>query len=287
MLKIVGEKLDCQIINGQELAEKINLTTCDNIFDQEIFPSVAVILIGKNPASQLYVNLKKKACEKVRIDFHLYEFPEPYQEEKIIEVIQFLNQDPEINAILVQLPLPSGLDEEKIIRAIDPRKDVDGFHPENLAKIKQGQPMILSPLTLGVDAMISETKVELKNKKIVIFANHDLILEPFKYLYGAHNQVEYVNPDDPQAKEKCHTADILIVAIGRPLYVTNEFIKQGAIVIDIGINKLNNKTVGDVDFENAILKAGFISPVPGGVGPLTIAFLLKNTVTLYYQQKQK
>lgn len=286
MLKIPKDKLGAQIINGALLAENINTQTCAQIFQEKIAPGVAVILVGDNPSSKLYVNLKKKACDKVRIDFHLYEFHDNYSDEQIIEVIQYLNQDSEINAILVQLPLPEKLDESKIINAIAPNKDVDGFHPENLAKIKMGKPSILSPLTLGVDAMIQETKINLENKKIVVLANHDLIAIPFNYLYGQKNIVAYVHPDDLNAQKKCHDADILIVAIGRPQYVNNEFVKHGAVVIDIGINKLGDKTVGDVDFDNVMLKTSFISPVPGGVGPMTIAFLLKNTIDLYHQQNK-
>jgi len=241
---------------------------------------LAAILVGNDKASELYVTLKERACERAEIDFHLYKFDESQTDSEIIEVIKFLNQDPDIDAILVQLPLPEKFDEKEIIKAMDPKKDVDGFHPENILKLQARKPEILSPLALGIDAMIQETKIKLENKKITILSNSEIFAEPFKFLYAKHNQVTGTNLKDPDHKEKCHEADILIVAIGNPKYITNEFVKDQAVVIDVGINDLGDETVGDVDFHNVMLKAGYITPVPGGVGPLTIAYLLKNTIRL-------
>jgi len=283
-MKINGQKFKCQIIDGRRIAERIHAKSCVTIGDESIEPGIAAILIGDDKASNLYVNLKEQACEDVKVNFNLYRFHESQSEEEIIETIKFLNTDPEVNAILVQLPLPSKFNEHKIIEAIDPKKDVDGFHPENLKLLKEGKPEILSPLALGVDAMIKETKIELNDKKIAILSNHEFIAEPFKHLYGENNEVYHVSPKDNDAKDQCHDADILIVAIGQPLEVNNKYIKDDAVVIDIGINKLKDKTVGDVDFNNVMLKASFISPVPGGVGPLTIAFLIQNTIDLFHKQ---
>ncbi|OGF31965.1 hypothetical protein A2223_00775 [Candidatus Falkowbacteria bacterium RIFOXYA2_FULL_35_8] len=285
-MKITGPKLKCQIIDGKYLAEQINLETYKTINSNKIEPGLAVILVGNDPASELYVSLKQRACLNANINFHLYKFDESSSEKEIIEVIKFLNADEETNAILVQLPLPEKFDANKIILSIDQNKDVDGFHPKNIEKIKLGKPTILSPLVLGVDRLIQETKTELNNKIITIFANHEIFAEPFKFLYEKNNKIIFTSLNDHQAQEKCHEADILIVAIGKPKFVNNKFIKDNAIVIDIGINEISGETVGDVDANNVILKASFITPVPGGVGPMTIAYLLKNTLQLFNKQTQ-
>jgi len=214
----------------------------------------------------------------------LYRFDGDYTDKEVIEAIEFLNKDEDITGILVQLPLPEKYDTNAIISAIDPQKDVDGFHPESLKMVKEGHPTILSPLVLGIDGLIMSTNEPLENKVITVLSNHEVFAEPFQFLYGKHNKVFPTTLNDPLWQEKCHNADILIVAIGKPQFIANEVVKQDAIVIDVGINKLDDDTVGDVDFNNVILKAKFISPVPGGVGPMTVAYLMKNLVTLYKQQ---
>lgn len=278
--------MDAKIIDGKSIADQLNLELRAEVKDLEPQPGLAAILIGDDPASQLYVNLKKKACELAGLEFHRYFF-EGFEEDKIIEAIEYLNHDESIHGILVQLPLPKELNTDRIIAAIDPTKDVEGFHPVNLEKLKQGAPAILSPLVLGIQRLIEETKIEVKDKKITILGNHEHLLLPFKFLYGKNNEVVNVTPDDADFKTICHEADILIVAVGRPRFVKNNFIKKDAIVIDVGINNVRGQTVGDVDFEEILLKASFISPVPGGVGPMTIAYLLRNTVKLFNAQTKK
>lgn len=276
--------MNCQIINGLNLAEKIKKKLRKKIIKLPSPPGLAVILIGNDPASKLYVNLKKKACDLVGINFHYYFFDGDYSDEEIIETINFLNNDYEINGILVQLPLPKRYNTDKIIAAINPEKDVDGFHPKTLKALKSQKPTIISPLALGVNEILKEIKEIPQNKIITIFCNHKVFAEPFIYLYGKNNQINIITPQDKKIKEICHKADILIVAIGKARYITNDFIKKDAVVIDIGINKIKDKTIGDVDFDNAILKAKYITPVPGGVGPMTIAMLLQNTYKLYLKQ---
>jgi methylenetetrahydrofolate dehydrogenase (NADP+) / methenyltetrahydrofolate cyclohydrolase len=279
--------MTCQIINGAELADKLKLTLRKKIIDLPTKPSLAAILVGDDPASKLYVNLKKKACDLVDIDFHRYLFDGDYSNEDIIETINFLNKDSDVNGILVQLPLPERYNTDKIIGAIDPQKDVDGFHPATLKSLKANKPAIVSPLALGVDEMLKEVKELPENKTITILCNHKVFAEPFIYLYGKKNKLNVLTPADKKIKETCHEADILIVAIGKPKFIKNDFIKKDAIVIDIGINKVKDKTVGDVDFDNAMLKAKYITPVPGGVGPMTIAMLLENTYQLFLKQQSK
>ena len=282
-MQVTGIKLNGQIIDGRALAEKINLETRRQIVEEKLAPELAMILIGDNQASQLYINLKKQACEAVGIESHRYLFDDSATENEILDTIDFLNQDNTINGILIQLPLPEKFAEAKLIERLDPKKDVDGFHPENLRLLTADKPYIKSPLVLGIEALIAETKVDLTNKKIVILSNSPVFAEPFKAVYR-HNEIVSITRNDENVKKICHEADILIVAIGEANFITTDFIKDNAILIDVGINKLDGKTVGDVDFDNAMLKASFISPVPGGVGPMTIAYLLRNTVELYKKQ---
>lgn len=275
-----------QIIDGKALSQRLEDEARREVAKLDPKPGLAVILVGDDPASELYVRLKKDACDYADIDFNLYEIEPGSTDEEIIEVIKFLNSDPQVNSILVQLPLPEGHDTDAVIASIAPEKDVDGFHPENLKLLKSGKPRVLSPLALGIDAMIKETEVKLEGLNITILSNHSVFAEPFNYLYGKENTVISLIPEDENIKEKCHKADILIVAIGRAQEISSDYVKKDAVVIDVGINKVKDETIGDVDFENVMLKAGFISPVPGGVGPMTVATLLKNVVQLYKDQRK-
>lgn len=266
------------ILNGKQIAENFYKKFKKQLSDKKLEPGLAAILVGEDKASHLYVKLKKQACEHCGINFHKYLFTEKDSEKDVIDSINFLNQDPETQGILVQLPLPEKFNTKKIIQAIDPAKDVDGFHPENLKLLKAGKPQIISPLGLAVHELLKETKTELKDKKITILCNSELIAEPIKYLLGKNNHLEILHKDSKNLKTKLKQADILIVAIGEPKFVTLDMIKKDAIVIDIGINKLKKETIGDVDFDNVMMKTSFITPVPGGVGPMTIAMLLRNLI---------
>jgi len=271
-----------KIIDGQRLAEKIRQEIKQEIRAKKLKPGLAVILIGDDPASQLYVAKKKKAAKEVGIEFHQYLMDKDTKKEEIIEAIDFLNNDPEIDAILVQLPLPEHLDTDKIIANIDPRKDVDGFHPKNIQDLLNNQALIIPGLPLGILKLLESTKEDLVGKKAAIISKSQVFCQPMeKILLDKKMAVEIIRPDDKNLKNKCLEADALIVSCGRPFIIGADMVKQGAIIIDVGTNKIdNNYVVGDVDYSGVFDKVKFITPVPGGVGPMTVAMLLYNTMQL-------
>ncbi len=269
-----------KIIDGKALSEEILFDIRKKVAQQKLKIGLAAILVGDDPSSHLYVKLKKQACDKCDIGFHRYLFDKKYSTEEIIQTIDFLNKDEEVNGILVQLPLPAGLDTDQIIAAIDPRKDVDGFHPTNVAKLEQCQAKIISPLVLGIVELIKSTGEEIKSKKIAILCNHKIFGKPFSCFYGTDNEINVVTLEDENYAEIVKEADVLIVSIGHANFIKEDMIKQDAIVIDVGINKINGEIVGDVNFDDVIQKVKFITPVPGGVGPMTVAMLLQNLVNL-------
>lgn len=271
-----------EIIDGKQIATEITEKVADEIKANKLQIGLAVILIGNDSASELYVKLKKKACIKVGIDFHLYRFPDNTNTDEVIEAIKFLNEDRDINAILVQLPLPKELDTKKIIAAIDPKKDVDGFHPINIQKYINGEIDFLPGLNEGINILLASTKQDLTNKKICILANSDEFAEPLeKYFTNQGLNTKHIHLADPDWTDRVKEADILITAVGKALLITKDNIKEDAIIIDVGTNRLTKNTiVGDVDFESVCDKCSYITPVPGGVGPMTIAMLLKNSVRL-------
>jgi methylenetetrahydrofolate dehydrogenase (NADP+)/methenyltetrahydrofolate cyclohydrolase len=241
---------------------------------------LAIILVGNDPASKLYVRLKQKACEHSGANFHKYLFDADAKEEQILETINFLNKDDETNGILVQLPLPDGFNEEKILSAIAIKKDIDALNPINQQALITGEAKIISPLAKSVEQLILNTNEQLAGKKIVVFANHPPLFNAIKFLFP-NNDVEYASPAQPNWQEATKAADVLIVCVGRPNFINEQHIKSNTIIIDIGINKsASGKTVGDVDFDSVKNIAGRITPVPGGVGPMTIAMLLKNLLAL-------
>jgi len=269
-----------KIIDGKKLSEEILAEIYKEVRLRKTKPGLAAILIGEDPSSHLYVKLKKTACEKCDILFHKYLFEDEYKTEDIIDVINFLNKDEETQGILVQLPLPAGLDTDKIISSIDPTKDVDGFHPENLKKLKTCNHKIASPLILGIMELIKSTGEQIENKNICILCNHKIFGEPFHCFFSKSNTITIVTPKDKHFKDAVKGADVLIVSIGKKKFINKEMIKEDAIIIDVGINKTKNGVVGDVDFKDVLKKVKFITPVPGGVGPMTVAMLLKNLVLL-------
>ena len=269
-----------KIIDGKKLSEEILADICKQVRHKKVQPGLAAILIGDDPSSHLYVKLKKAACEKCDINFHRYLFENDYKTQDIIDVINFLNNDEDVNGILVQLPLPKGLDTDKIIAAIDPQKDVDGFHPENLKKLKNCDNKIVSPLIGGIMELIKATGEKIANKNICILCNHKIFGEPFHCFFDKSNTIKIVTLKDKDYKKAVSEADVLIVSIGKPKFIKQNKIKDGAIIIDVGINKVKEKVVGDVDLKAVIKKVKFITPVPGGVGPMTVAMLLKNLISL-------
>lgn len=277
--------MSAKILNGNLLAEEILV----NLYQDKKFlskvPSLAVVLVGNDPASHLYVKLKEKAAKKVDIHFNKYLFDEDASEEEIIKTIEFLNKDEDINAILVQVPLPKHLDQKKVIASIDPKKDVDGFHPENQEKLLAGKPYLIPGLDLGIIELIKSSQKNLENKKCTVICNTALFGESLKQnLLEYKIETEVCNPDEYIENKELQNADIIIIAIGQAKWLKKEMIKKDAIIIDVGINKVDGKIVGDIDFLDLKEKAGFISPVPGGVGPMTVACLLENTFNLALKQ---
>lgn len=268
-------------IDGKYLSENILREIYQEIKKNQLQLSLAAILVGDDPASRLYVNLKKKACEQCGIMFNNYYLSASATEQQVIDAIEFLNQDPAITGILVQLPLPKKFNESKIMATIKPEKDVDGFHPFNLACLEQGAPTIIPGLALGIMIMIKSTGVNLEGKNAVIVCNSPIFSLPLKYLLAEEKITAYdYRPQNKNLLNELKTADIIIVAVGKEKFIAKEMIKPGAIIIDVGINKTKSgETVGDVDPECAET-AGFISPVPGGVGPMTVAMLLWNLILL-------
>jgi methylenetetrahydrofolate dehydrogenase (NADP+)/methenyltetrahydrofolate cyclohydrolase len=277
-------KKTAQLIDGKNLAEKILLELKGQIAQLNRPPGLAVILIGDDPASKLYVRNKKLACEKVGIVFHSYFcggtcLPN-VTEIEILKAIDFLNNDPTIDGIIVQLPIPQKFNTQKIINRIDPKKDVDGFHPENQKKIITGTAIIIPPLIQAVNAALMATQEELKDKNTIIISKNPIFSEPLKiYLSNQGLKVETVKPDQGLA-DKTKKADILITVVGQKHLIKKNMVKPDAIIIDVGTNLISeNKWTGDVD-QKVTEVAGWLTPVPGGIGPLTVAFLLTNTYQL-------
>jgi len=244
-------------------------------------PNLAIVLIGEREDSMLYVKLKEKEAKKVGIDTHLYKCSESTTEKEIIETIKYLNKDKIINGILIQLPLPKKFNTDKIIREINPNKDVDCFHPDNLKKLNKNN-KIISPVFSVVLYILNDINYNFKNKNICIISNSFIFGNNLaKILKQKSVNITVVKFNDKNLQKITKQADILISAIGKPKVIKKEFIKKGAIIIDIGIYKKGKKVYGDVDFNSVNKKASYISPVPRGVGPITIAMLFKNTFELY------
>lgn len=247
------------------------------------FPCLAVVLVGNDPASKVYVGNKKKACEYCGIKSLEYLLDENTTEEELLSLINVLNNDSAVNGILVQLPLPKHINEEHIINSIVPSKDVDAFHPVNVGKIMIGNPDFLPCTPAGVMEMLKKYNIETCGKDCVIIGRSNIVGKPMAMLMLAANAtVTVCHSKTANIKEKCKNADIIIAAVGKAGFVTADMVKDGAVVIDVGINRNSEgKLCGDVDFESVSQKASYITPVPGGVGPMTIATLMKNTLAAF------
>ncbi len=279
-----------KLIDGKLLAEKIKDGIAAEILGfAGLRPGLAIILVGDRPDSALYVSRKEKQAKTVGIDTHLYRCPENIPQAELISTIKFLNADKSIDAILVQVPLPAGFDTDLIVNTIDPEKDVDGFTKKNLDLLmgESGDTAILPPVYAVIIAMLQSIDCALDSKKVVLLANSDLFegnLAEVLRRQGA--DVALTETNDPNLSAQTSQADILISAIGRPRFITKDMIKDNAIIIDIGITMIDGKPVGDVDFESVKDKAAFITPVPGGVGPVTIAMTFWNTLQMFKKRKQ-
>lgn len=278
----------CKIIDGKQLAESIRAEIAEKVAafraESGIEPCLVAVLVGDDPASQVYVRNKQKACEKAGIESRLVKLPETTTTEELLKLIDELNADRSVHGILVQLPLPKTCDELAVLDAVDPLKDVDAFHPENVGLISQGRPRYLPCTPYGVQQMLVRSGIEIAGKEVVILGRSDIVGKPMSLMLlqkgpEADATVTVCHSRTKNLAEVTRRADILIVAIGRAKFVTADMVKPGATVIDVGINRLDDgKLCGDVDFEAVKDVAGAISPVPGGVGPLTISMLLLNTL---------
>lgn len=246
--------------------------------EQGVSCCLAVIQVGNDPASTVYVGNKKKACAYIGIESESYELPEETTQEELLNLIRRLNEDEKVNGILCQLPLPAHMDEDLVIKAISPEKDVDGFHPENVGALVIGQKGFVSCTPAGIIQLLKRSGIEIEGKHCVIIGRSNIVGKPMALLMLRENATVTVCHSRTKDLQKiCKEADILIVAIGRPRYIGAEYVKEGAVVIDVGIHRNeDNKLCGDVDFDVVEPIASYITPVPGGVGPMTIAMLMNN-----------
>ena len=283
-----------EILDGLSVSQKIKQEIKEEVTkivqSGKKAPYLAAILVGENGASKAYVNSKVKDCKEVGFTSSLLKFPDTICENELLEEIKKLNENEEIDGFIVQLPLPKGIDQEKIIMAIDPKKDVDGFHPENFGKMALEMDSLLPATPFGIMQLLERYNIDTKGKKCVVIGRSRIVGRPMSILMSAKGTdatVTLIHSHTPNIEEYTQKADIVIVALGIPNYLKGEMIKEGAVVIDVGITRVNDDSergyhlVGDVDFEACEKKASFITPVPGGVGPMTRAMLMKNTLLAY------
>jgi methylenetetrahydrofolate dehydrogenase (NADP+)/methenyltetrahydrofolate cyclohydrolase len=273
-----------KIISGKEVSAKVKNEVKEKTLELKnkgIEVGLAVVIVGDDPASRVYVNNKKKACEEVGFTSYEYALPAETTEAELLALVDKLNKDDKVNGILVQLPVPKHINETAVINAISPDKDVDAFHPVNVGKIMIGDYAFLPCTPAGVMELIDSTGVDIAGKSCVVIGRSNIVGKPMSMLLlHRSGTVTICHSKTKNLKEICANADILVAAVGRPNFVTGDMVKEGAVVIDVGINRLENgKLCGDVNYEEAEKKAAFITPVPGGVGPMTIAMLMKNTLT--------
>ena len=267
-------------IDGKQISAQIKDELKERVEKENLEVTLAVIQVGNDPASTVYVGNKKKACEYIGIRSLAYELPEETPEEELLHLIKKLNDRDDVNGILVQLPLPAHMDEDKVIQTISPKKDVDGFHPQSVGALSIGQPGFVSCTPAGVIQLLKRTGVEINGKECVIVGRSNIVGKPMALLMLRENAtVTVCHSHTKDLKEVTKRADILIVAIGKPKFINKEYVKDGAVVIDVGIHRgADGKLCGDVDYDDVAPITYAITPVPGGVGPMTIAMLMNNCV---------
>jgi len=272
-----------QIIDGKTVSLAVKTQVRDAIAEAGIEPCLAVILVGNDPASRVYVNNKKKACAFCGIRSLEYALPEETTQEELLALIDKLNCDPAVNGILCQLPVPKQISEKEVIAKISPKKDVDCFHNENVGRLWTGSYRILPCTPAGVMALLDHYNIDPAGKHCVIVGRSNIVGKPMAALMLARNAtVTLCHSHTADLKAQCLQADILVAAVGKPNFITADMIKDGAVVLDVGINRLpDGKLCGDVAFDDAKEKVSYITPVPGGCGPMTIAVLMQNTLTAY------
>ncbi|HIT60298.1 MAG TPA: bifunctional methylenetetrahydrofolate dehydrogenase/methenyltetrahydrofolate cyclohydrolase FolD [Candidatus Fimousia stercorigallinarum] len=272
-----------QIIDGKKISQEIKDELKEKVAklkEQGTEIALAVIQVGEDPASSVYVRNKKRACEYIGIESVAYEIPETTTQDELLAIIDDCNKNPKINGILVQLPLPDHIDEDTVIKAIAPEKDVDGFHPQSVGAMTIGEPGFLPCTPAGIIQLLKRSGVEIEGKECVIIGRSNIVGKPMALLLLRENgTVTICHSRTKNLKEVAKRADILVAALGRPKFIDESYVKEGAVVIDVGIHRdANNKLCGDVDFDRVAPHTSAITPVPGGVGPMTIAMLMNNCV---------
>jgi methylenetetrahydrofolate dehydrogenase (NADP+)/methenyltetrahydrofolate cyclohydrolase len=285
--------MTAEIISGKEIAKQISEELMQEVntlkYEHQLVPGLATVLLGDDPASQVYVNSKVKKCESLGIRSSRYDLPTETNEATLLELVARLNKDFQVHGILVQLPLPEHIDESKVLMAIDPRKDVDGFHPVNVGKLMIGEPDFLPCTPHGIQQLLVRSGVEIEGADVVIVGRSNIVGKPVANILlqkqpGANATVTMCHTRTRDMAAHTRRADILIVAAGKPKAITADMVKEGAVVIDVGVHRIGKtaegKSIlcGDVDFESVKEKARAITPVPGGVGPMTIVMLMTNTI---------
>ena len=278
--------MSANIISGTALSNQIKneVATQISTYLKQGYraPGLAVILVGSDAASQVYVGSKRKSCAEIGIQSKSYDLPQETTEQALLDLIDELNKDESVDGILVQLPLPKHIDSTKVIEAIHPDKDVDGFHPYNVGRLCQRIPTLRACTPYGVMKLLENTQVDLYGKHAVIVGASNIVGRPMALeLLLAGCTVTVTHRFTQDLASHIRQADILVVAVGKPQFISGEWVKEGAIVIDVGINRIDGKLVGDVEFEQASQRASYITPVPGGVGPMTVAMLMQNTLQAY------
>ncbi|MBL9123277.1 MAG: bifunctional methylenetetrahydrofolate dehydrogenase/methenyltetrahydrofolate cyclohydrolase FolD [Planctomycetaceae bacterium] len=279
--------MTARILNGQELAQQIQAEIRDEVIEfienNSVTPCLAAVLVGENPASEVYVRNKRRACEATGIDSQLHRLPATAATDDLLELVKTLNKDDAVHGILVQLPLPPQIVEARVLQAVNPRKDVDVFHPENVGRLMQGRPRFLPCTPQAVQELLIRSGIDTRGQHVVVVGRSDIVGKPLAVMLmqrgpGADATVTVCHSRTRNLAEMTRQADILVAAIGQPKFITAEMVRPGAVVIDVGINRIETGLVGDVDFESVKEIASAITPVPRGVGPLTVTMLLKNTL---------
>lgn len=271
------------IIDGKKISQEIKDEIKAEVIklnENNIFPKLAVVIVGEDPASKIYVKNKKKACEATGIKSISFELPAKTTQEELLELVDKLNADDSVSGILVQLPLPEHINADKVLLRIDPKKDVDCFHPYNVGLLSIGRPSFLPCTPAGVIELLKRSGIEISGKNSVVIGRSNIVGKPMSALLLAENAtVTTCHSKTRDLKEVTRNAQILVAAIGKPKFITADMVGEGAVVIDVGMHRIDGKVCGDVDYESVCEKASYITPVPGGVGPMTIAMLMKNCLT--------
>lgn len=274
--------MSASLIDGKALAAQIRSDLAGRVLELKgtgLVPGLAVVIVGDDAASRLYVNMKKRACDELGIYSREHALPASATQDELLDIVHSLNEDPSIHGILVQLPLPKHLDEQAVIEAIRPEKDVDGLHPQNLGALVVGRDGFVPCTPAGIIKLIKSTGTEIQGKECVMVGRSNIVGKPTALLLlREHGTVTICHSRTVDLPARCRQADILVAAVGKPALIKGDMVKPGAVVIDVGTNRVDGKLVGDVEFGAAREVAGHITPVPGGVGPMTIAMLMENTV---------